>query len=69
MFPPQGGSQQVTHSLSFILGPHTPDNIQEEPDPQQQDISLEQTSVAAGVNAPAFGGLWNNTCYSADTRL
>lgn len=54
--PTPGGSKKVDHSLSFVLGPHTPDNIL-------------RTNHGGHCASSPFSDLWNYTCCSLDTRL
>ena len=65
MFPLQGESKKVGHSLNFVLSPKhliSPKNCWI---PNVfQDISFKQTSADAGINIPNFSNLWNNAYCS-----
>ena len=54
MFPLQGGSKKINHSLSFVLGPQKPSTSDSWIPNTFQDIRFEQTLVDIGINTPCL---------------
>ena len=70
MFPLIGGSKEVNHFQSFVLGRKQLITPKENKIPNTfQDISIRQTSFDVGINTLTFHNLWNNTYCSPQTHL